>query len=255
MGIQSLDDSSLDILDRRHNAKKAIEAVLKVDLGRDKKYLDRSDVRASRSNRIESWKKTLSQIPDLPISHLSLYNLTIEPNTAYYKRQATLKPTLPSEETNFQMLEYACSFFETIGLKRYEISAFAKNGLVSKHNTGYWMARPFLGLGPSAYSYFGQKRFRNIANLQKYAKFIEENTSPVDFEEKLEYPDNLHELLAVQIRLLQGVNLVTFQEKQGPLPQKTLEVLSDLERKGMLEMKNDIVNYRKKVFFFMIQWL
>ena len=57
-----------------------------------------------------------------------------------------------------------------MGLQRYEISAFAQPGFESQHNTGYWIGRPFLGLGPSAFSYWEGKRFRNIAHLSRYCQ-------------------------------------------------------------------------------------
>ena len=102
---------------------------------------------------------------------------------------------------------------EAFGLKRYEISAFAKEGYESRHNTGYWRARPFLGLGPSAFSYFNKKRFQNIASLSKYCSLLEKGLLPKDFEEELPYPQNLKELLAVELRLLKGVDLVEFDKR------------------------------------------
>ena len=116
-------------------------------------------------------EKTLAKLPSLPISHLSLYNLTIEPNTAFFKRTLNL----PSAETNLKMLESATSKLEEIGLKRYEISAFAKPGYHSCHNTGYWQARPFFGLGPSAFSYYNDARFRNVANLNRYIQALDKD--------------------------------------------------------------------------------
>ena len=74
---------------------------------------------------------------------------------------------------------------ESIGLHQYEISAFAKSGAESRHNTGYWIGRPFLGFGPSAYSHWEGKRFRNVAHLKKYCEFLEAEKLPIDFEETL----------------------------------------------------------------------
>lgn len=111
---------------------------------------------------IASWNYTLDQVASLPIQHLSLYNLTIEPHTAFHKR----KVQQPGGELSLQFLSNALIKLENMGLERYEISAFAKPGFESKHNSGYWKARPFLGIGPSAFSYWNGQRFRNIANLK-----------------------------------------------------------------------------------------
>jgi oxygen-independent coproporphyrinogen-3 oxidase len=227
IGVQSLDDSSLNTLERQHTAKKALLAIentyqagisnISIDLMYD-----------LPGQTLTSWEKTLAQVQHLPITHLSLYNLTIEPHTAFFKRKKELIPLLPSPDTSLAMLEAATS--SLTHLKRYEISAFAKPGFASRHNTGYWTGRPFLGLGPSAFSYWDKKRFRNAANLSHYAKALQKGDSPIDFEEELPYPDSLNELLAIHLRLLEGVDLTTF----SPLPEATHQALLQLEAQGWL---------------------
>src|SRR5690606_23069358 len=108
--------------------------------------------------------------------HLSLYNLTIEPHTAFHNRQVQT----PAGAESLRLLTAALAKLESIGLYRYEISAFARPGHASRHNLGYWTARPFLGFGPSAFSYWNGERFRNIANLHRYARLLKDNASPVD---------------------------------------------------------------------------
>jgi oxygen-independent coproporphyrinogen-3 oxidase len=120
------------------------------------------------------------------------------------------------------MLDIAIEKLENAGLMRYEISAFAKPSYQSRHDTGYWKARPFLGLGPSAFSYFHKKRFQNVCNLQKYCASLEKGRLPLDFEEELPYPANLKELLAVELRLISGVDLSAFEAKHTTLPKEIL---------------------------------
>jgi putative oxygen-independent coproporphyrinogen III oxidase len=233
IGVQSLDDSSLFHLGRNHSARTAKEAILttfqagieniSIDLMYDLPH-----------QTLDSWEKTLQEIQQLPIQHLSLYNLTIEPNTPFFKRQKSLLSHLPSPDESLELLNRAITSLESIGLKRYEISAFARPSFTSKHNTGYWTARPFLGFGPSAFSYWEGRRFRNIPHLKKYLNELENDLSPVDFEEKLPYPDNLHELLSIRLRLLEGVDLIDFQNSHGDLPEKTKQILTSLEKKGWL---------------------
>lgn len=237
LGVQSLDDSSLDILGRTHNAKKALQAIddtassgiqnLSIDLMYDLPH-----------QTLDSWQMTLSKLKHLPITHLSLYNLTIEPNTAFFKRKQALKALLPTEELSFSLLQVALLHLEEIGLKRYEISAFAKEGYHACHNSGYWTARPFLGLGPSAFSYWEKKRYRNVAHLGRYAEALKANRSPVDFEEKLSFPDDVKELLAIQLRLLEGVDMQVFEKRAGQIPPSTHQTLQDLQAKGWLTLKD-----------------
>lgn len=199
LGVQSLDDRSLQQLERIHSAQKAKQAIFAAKkVGFDNISIDLMYDLPDQTE--ESWRFTLDQLPELPIQHLSLYNLTIEPHTSFYKRKT--KPA--SGELSLRLLHLA---LEKIPLPRYEISAF---GLPSRHNVGYWTARPFLGFGPSAFSYWEGERFRNIANLQRYTRALKSNVSPIDFRERLPYASHLRELLAVRLRLLEGVPLSAF---------------------------------------------
>ncbi len=225
IGVQSLQDDSLIVLERTHNANKAVEAIeATYNAGLHNISIDLMYDLPNQS--LKSFQKTLDQVGSLPITHLSLYNLTIEPNTAFFKRTLSL----PSSEESFKMLQAATNHLGEIGLHRYEISAFAKPGFTSKHNTGYWTARPFFGLGPSAFSYHNGARFRNSANINKYAKALKANTTPVDFKEKLPYPQSVHELLAVELRLLRGVDLEKFT-----LPKSTHSLVERLTDEGYFE--------------------
>ncbi|MBU6445859.1 MAG: coproporphyrinogen III oxidase, partial [Verrucomicrobia bacterium] len=176
----------------------------------------------------ESWAFTLDQLRDLPIQHLSLSNLTIEPHTSFHKR----KVQLPQPELSLQLLQTALERLASLGLNRYEISAFARPGFESRHNLGYWTGRPFLGFGPSAYSFWEGERFRNVANIHKYARALREGQSPVDFREKLPYPAHLKERLAVGLRVREGVNLATF-----PLDADTARVIEELKRNNLLAQR------------------
>jgi oxygen-independent coproporphyrinogen-3 oxidase len=152
------------------------------------------------------------------------------------------------------MYELALQRLEEAGLKRYEISAFSKEGFHSKHNTGYWTGRPFIGFGPSAFSYWEGKRFRNIANINRYSRLLAENGSPVDFEEELDPSAKRRELLAVQLRLTEGVHLEEFQQKQGPLEKETWEALQSLEKQNLISITTDYLKltHRGMLFYDMI---
>ena len=136
------------------------------------------------------------------------------------------------------MLTMACAFLEEMGLKRYEISAFAKKGKESRHNLGYWTGRPFLGLGPSAFSFFEGKRFRNVANLSAYKAALKAGRSPVDFEEKLPFPKNIHEQLAIGLRVFDGICLQTFEKEVSPLPELLRKTLQNLAKEGFIYKEN-----------------
>jgi len=240
LGVQSLDSSSLLTLGREHNANQAILAIENAALSGIKNIsIDLMYDLPSQTE--ESWKNTLSLLKDLPISHLSLYNLTIEPNTVFFKKRKELTPLLPTMATSLSMLQSAVSTLEEIGLLRYEVSAFAKSGFHSIHNTGYWTARPFLGFGPSAFSYWDKKRFRNSANLSKYAAALKAEESPVDFSEKLPYPSDIAELLAIELRLLKGVDSSSFERQHGLFSSEIQESLKTLVQRGWLKNEGPLL--------------
>ena len=225
MGIQSFDDSLLKALGRTHSAQGAVEAVeICAQAGFENISIDLMYDLPEQT--LTSWRKTLTQALDLPITHLSLYNLTIEPHTVFYKKRERLK--LPDADMSLEMLLTAVALLEKGGLARYEISAFARGGKISKHNIGYWTSRPFLGFGPSAFSYWKGSRFRNISNLNKYAKSLALSQDPSDFRETLPTLEQLKENLAIGLRLIDGV-------PQQIWPEQINIGIANLKSAGFLE--------------------
>lgn len=237
LGVQTLDPTLLHLLGRLHRPETALDAVetvfragisnLTIDLMYD-----------LPQQKLSHWEYTLDQVVQLPLTHLSLYNLTIEPHTLFFKRQDQLRPQLPSEELSLAMYEMAISRLESAGLKQYEISAFAKPGYESQHNSGYWTGRPFWGLGPSAFSYWEGKRFSNVAHLGRYCKALREGKSPIDFEEKLDDEARRKELLICQLRLCRGVHLDQFYLEHGELDPLTLKILEELKAQEFLTQED-----------------
>lgn len=206
IGVQSLDNALLSTLSRKHSAQKAIEAIeLMADAGFGNITIDLMyDVPHQTP---KSFEKTLDQIAQLPITHLSLYNLVIEPHTYYAKIKEKIEPHLPSEQMSSEMIALAVRRIEEMGLRRYEISAFARPGFEALHNSNYWLGKEYIGIGPSAFSFVDGCRFSNVASLEKYCEAMENKTSPIDFEERLPFPNSLLESVAIRLRLLQGIDM------------------------------------------------
>ena len=246
VGVQSFDDSLLKILDRNHNAKKAIDAIFDIrQAGIENISIDLMYDIPKQSS--QSFKNSLDVVKTLPIEHISLYNLTFEENTLFFREKEKYKKSLPEEELSLDFLELAVKSFEKMGFSRYEISAFSKKNRRSTHNIGYWTAREFLGFGPSAFSYFEGKRFKNISNLQKYVSSLKENKKSVDFSEELSYPKNVNELLVINLRLIEGIDIVEFEKKVAKIPSKTL---AELKKSPFVEFKNNKIFLNKKGLLF-----
>jgi oxygen-independent coproporphyrinogen-3 oxidase len=229
IGVQSFDDALLKVLGRTHTGDQAATAVLLAkEAGIDNISIDLMyDI---PHQTLAQWRETLQRCTTLPLTHLSLYNLTFEEGTPFFRKQKLLIPTLPSPEASLAMLQEGTLFFPTMGLHRYEISAFAAPGYASRHNTGYWTFRPFLGFGPSAFGDWDGKRERNVANLKQYADLLDRGLSPVDFTETLDPLPRLHEKLAIGLRLLEGVRLDDFPI--DPALYKRLEERGFLKREA-----------------------
>lgn len=249
IGVQTLEPSLLKLLGRTHTEHAAIEAIMNthasgfenisIDLMYDLPH-----------QTLSHWKNTLSQITPLPITHVSLYNLTLEPHTVFFKRREELTPLLPPEDISLEMLEWAVSELEASGLKRYEISAFAKQDYFSRHNVGYWTGRPFFGLGPSAFSYFQGKRERNIAHLNKYCQMLNEGQLPRDFSEKLDEDAQRREHLVIQLRLIKGVNLSDFENSFGALDSSTKQELIKLQQEELIKIENSLIRLTPRGLLF-----
>jgi putative oxygen-independent coproporphyrinogen III oxidase len=239
-GVQSFDDGHLSLLGRTHDSRQAQQAIrLAHDVGFRNISLDLMYDLPHQT--LASFANSLHQAAQLPITHLSLYNLTIEPHTQYFKQKEALTPHLPNQELSLQMYQTAQEILGAFGFEQYEISAFAKPGFASQHNSGYWMGTPFLGFGPSAFSYYAGKRFRNIANLKRYSDALKRGESPVDFEEELSPESRQKELLAIQLRLLNGVEL-----QQFTLPEETKNNIDNLIELELLKREEETLLLTQK---------
>lgn len=228
LGLQSLDNKQLKLLSRQHTAEKAMDAVLCVyEAGIENISIDLMYELPGQT--LASWKETLSQALTLPISHVSVYNLTFEPHTVFFKKRQQLQAFLPSEEDRLKMYESLIEACAAIGLEQYEISAFSKKGAESRHNTGYWQGIPFVGLGPSAFSYWNGVRSRNCSNLHRYAQSLKQNQSPVDHQDDLSKEERERELFVVGLRMVEGVDLHQFT-----LDSQTLELVDQFTKEGLL---------------------
>lgn len=245
IGVQSFDETLLTFLGRNHSGEKAKEAVLDTykagihNISIDLMYDIPTQTR-------EVFQQSLNVCETLPITHLSLYNLTIEPYTPFHKKEKALEILRPSSEDSTAMLEDAIVFLENQGLKRYEISAFAKPHYESLHNTGYWKGLAFHGVGPSAFSYIDGARFQNVCNMEKYQQKVLLHENPMDFYEKLSKEDSQRELLMTGIRMLAGVKKADFPTAL----QERAQAISILISENYLEDQGDTLKLTPKGLLF-----
>ena len=208
VGIQALNDPDLKLLGRQHSAEEAIRAIETAISTFDRVSFDLIYARPGQT--LEAWKQELDRALAFSTTHLSLYQLTIEPGTAFAPLFARGDLVLPEENLSADMFELTQSVMEKHGMPAYEISNHAKEGSECRHNFVYWRYQDYAGVGPGAHgrlSLNGKKyATRQKKSPEAWLKAITEQGH--GDEEVLELNDfeQDHERLMMGLRLLEGVD-------------------------------------------------
>jgi oxygen-independent coproporphyrinogen-3 oxidase len=213
IGIQSLTDRDLKLMNRRHSAAGAIQSV------EDAFRAGFSDISIDLIFGIpgqtrKEWRETLNLSVQFPVNHISAYHLTYHEGTQFKKWLKTGKIKELPEEESITLFEELFSVTSEAGFEQYEISNFAKNQAYSKHNTGYWQGKKYLGLGPSAHSFNGTSRQWNISVLESYISGMLSG-NPVFSTEILTEKDKLNDYIITGIRTKWGVSTDYIREIYG----------------------------------------
>ena len=184
---------------------------------------------------IEDLKHSLEEVMKLDPNHISVYSLILEEGTKLYQLVENDELKIPDEETERQMYWYVKNKLELNGYNHYEISNFSKKGFESKHNMNCWNQEEYIGFGLAAHSYFENKRFSNIENLDKYISNIKEGKieKNIQIHEVQNDEDKKKEYMLLGLRKIEGVSILKFKEKFGENPiflfRKELEKLVEAE--------------------------
>jgi oxygen-independent coproporphyrinogen-3 oxidase len=204
LGAQSFLDEDLIRLDRVHRASEIERAVASArTAGFDNLNLDLMFALPHQSPI--AWRRNLDIALGLQPEHLSLYCLTIEPNTAFYKRHLQGQLVLPDEETQVDMYEDCLRRTTDAGFIQYEISNFALPGRECRHNLEYWYGHEYAGYGPGAVGQVGGIRSTNCKHPRVYCEAVE-NRQPHAFEsEALDADMQRTEQIMLGLRLNEGI--------------------------------------------------
>jgi oxygen-independent coproporphyrinogen-3 oxidase len=212
IGVQSFDEKELQLLERVHNEEEIHSTVHRA---RSAKFenLSMDLMFALPDQTIEKWQSHLKQAIAKNPDHLSTYNLTIEPATAFFKLHERGKICLPHEDIQLEMYKTTIQILEDAGYSQYEISNFSKPGMESQHNINYWNNGEYLGVGAGASSYLNGERSKNINLPSIYIREIETKASAVDTRERLEPLSAMGETLMLGLRLLKGISIDVFENR------------------------------------------
>lgn len=243
LGVQSFNDTDLKFLGRDHTSKDA-----KTSLSNIQKIFARSSfdiIYGLPEQSIKSWKKNLSKILEYAKAsgHISLYQLTIEPGTPFYKQKNMKKFTMPNDDFLADMYIATQEETDKMGLPAYEISNYAQKNQESIHNIGYWRYDEFVGVGPGAHSRIninGSRRaFKQIESPTNWITSVSSNGHGTFSDIQLNVNDIALEILLTGLRLKEGVNSKTFNS----LTSKNLSKLTANPKLNTL-FENDLVYWK-----------
>jgi len=212
IGVQSFNDAHLKKLGRVHNAAQAIAAVQEAAQCFETFNLDL--MYALPDQTVADLERDLQTALSLSPPHVSVYHLTIEPNTYFAK----YPPTVPEEDTAYAMLDTLISTLGLAGLERYEVSAFAKVGHRCRHNLNYWQFGDYVGIGAGAHSKISfahrivrQTRFRDPLLYMQNS----ESGDAVAQEDDIKHNELAFEFMLNALRLRDGFDSSLFYERTG----------------------------------------
>ena len=242
IGVQSFSDDALKALGRVHDRAQAIAAVEEAAHAFDTFNLD--IMYALPGQDLAALKEDMALALTLAPPHISIYHLSIEPNTYFAK----FPPQLPEEDTAYEMLDLITEMTGQAGLQRYEVSAYARPGHACRHNLNYWKFGDYLGLGAGAHSKlsFAHRVVRQV-RFREPALYLEKALACafVAQETQVSRSDLPFEFMLNALRLKDGFALQLFAERTG-LPMTAIEKELQLaQEKGWLE--RDLTTVRPSV--------
>jgi putative oxygen-independent coproporphyrinogen III oxidase len=240
LGIQAFQDKLLEACGRTHRVKDIFPAIeLLAQVGVSEFSVDL--ISGLPHQTLEIWNDSLVSAISLKPTHISIYDLTIEPGTAFGRYYKPGDRPLPTDESTVEMYKIGQQVLTSAGFDHYEISNYALPGHQCRHNRVYWENRPYYGFGMGAASYVEGKRFSRPRKTQEYYNWVEDFIKNDGF---INYPitkdkDILLETLMLGLRLAEGLDLSIFIEKFGKETWlKVLKYLQIYSDKKWVEVKD-----------------
>jgi oxygen-independent coproporphyrinogen-3 oxidase len=228
LGVQSWDHSLLKLLGRDHSANQATES-FRILRAAGFSNINIDLMFGLPGQTIDQWHRTLERTVALGPEHISAYCLTYEEDTEFFLRHARgeFRSDMDVEAGFFEM---AIPMLEAAGYEHYETSNYARPGFASLHNQAYWSGQDYLGIGPSAFSTIGLRRWQNIPNYREYIDRISSGRSAIGSAEDLTAEMKRSEKIALSLRTRHGVSATLLES----FPDQTREFI----RLGLLQRLN-----------------
>jgi oxygen-independent coproporphyrinogen-3 oxidase len=239
IGVQSFSDEILALLGRVHSAGQAIAAVHAArEVGFGSIGIDLIFGIPGQSEK--QWNNTLETAISLNPEHISAYSLCLDEGSQWYRDAKDGRVEPPDNDTSANMYGTATEFLSSHGYHQYEISNFCLPGYECRHNVNYWDRGEYLGLGPGAWSFIGNKRWANIADVDQYCSRVKNGITGQD-RDRNEYMNGEQaalEKLFLGLRKTSGVDLAVYSSLfRGEALDSLLNRIGDLEREGLVDIQ------------------
>jgi oxygen-independent coproporphyrinogen-3 oxidase len=236
LGVQSFNDEHLKTLGRIHDLDSALKSYENVRAtGFDNVSIDM--IYGIPGQSLKDWDRDLDNAIDLAPDHISAYNLIIEPNTPFGELYDKGELNPPADNVQEKMYLMLNEKLKANGYYRYEISNFAKDGYESIHNMKYWRYEPYLGLGPSAVSFDGKTRSKNVSDLKSHIENMK-NENYISYEiETIDHSKAITEKIMMGLRLTEGISISELKNRyEYDILSEKADVLEKLSDSRLIEI-------------------
>ncbi len=236
IGVQSISERLLKLMNRSHSWTQVIDVINCLhDVGIKNISLDCMYSLPTQSS--QELLQTLQAYIDLEVSHISMYSLTIEENSQFYREHYEKLHDEQEEDYYFKAIE----LLEGAGYFQYEISNFAKPGFESLHNQVYWRYEDFYGVGLGASGKENHKRYTQTSNFQDY--FLQKGLKEIHLSEE----DEMFEFIMMNLRLRSGFDINRFNELFGhDFLMKYKHVIQKLTLQDLIQLDNQWIKCTEK---------
>lgn len=239
VGLQTVNHNLLKLIGRPHTKQDYIQAIEDIKDGGISNINTDCLIGLPRQ-KMGDVRKTLGLVTKLGCSHISVYSLILEENTPLFDLVNEGLVRLPKEEKTIGMYDYTLKFLREKGYQRYEVSNFAQNNMMCKHNLNTWQMHEYLGFGSGAHGYYKGHRYCNVEQIEDYIKMLGLSQKPISEDEKISKKEKLEETIMLGLRTSLGVNVQHLKDNFNfDILNKKANEINNLLKNGLILIKGN----------------
>jgi len=245
IGFQSLNNSSLILLGRRHDARTAADSFrAAADAGFNNISVDL--IYGIPGENTRDFLRSLEEVILLGPENISLYHLTSKSDTQLSRMITGNILKMPSDEMVSEQYYSASHMLDACGYVCYEVSNFALPGYECRHNLNYWRRGHYIGIGPSACSFDGRTRSKNISNLSFYRDAVNRGLLPIEYKEHLSNKEKIYEEIFLSLRTAEGIDLREIENESIVDIEKLNYTINYLSENGYIDKNHSKITVKDK---------